>query len=871
MSVKAKVTEDLTFPLSALDRSNIAQGGGKGANLGELLKENFNVPQGFCLGTAAYKAAAEDGDWYGGMAQILERVDWYDPEDIEKKSAQIRALVENQPLEQGLVAQIGKAYEDLGRKAEDSPRPWVAVRSSATAEDLPEASFAGQQETFLNVRGKEELIQAIQQCWGSLWTARAISYRHQQGYPQHEVGLAVVVQLMVEAEIAGVAFGVNPVSGNRNEIYITSSYGLGEVVVAGSVIPDVFVLGKADLKVISKKKGTKEKRLAGGYGPGEKLQNVERERQNDYSLADRQLGELGKLVKQVEAYYGLPQDIEWALKDGQFYVLQARPITTMTDVTDSQAKDKSRETGEESFIHGQLSRMEKTILDDFLEHYPEAPRPLDYGVVVVSYQGVLERFKSWGLKVPQAEEIVRMDSQGRIQLHLPAIKLSPKLLSLPGRLRTLSKQHEFYAHEWQDIEQDVTQKVKEIEVTDWSKRATEDLVQALTETFRLSKQVIERRFFYLMDMNILPGLGLSLCLKLFTSKQERPLAIDVITAGLPYKTAVIDSALNQLALFACQSSQVVRIIMDTLPENYEAVFAALAQFREGEDFLMQCQDFLKEYGYRTEKMYQPFSSASWKEDPGRLIVGLKAAIQDSHLQERSNKEELKKAAHAQWLADFTAQLRGPFKRLFPWSYERARENHLLREDTVFAFEKLFTGGRIVLKEMAIRLTRQDVVACVEDILYLKESEVVGALQQGGDFRGIVEERKKNFAYNQMLWRNTLYRMADQKGEGEILSGLAGSSGQVEGTARIIMGAHEFRKLKKGDILICPYTDPTWTPLFALAGGMVADTGGPLSHAAIVAREYGIPAVLGTKKASQVFKDGDKMWVDGTSGRVRRLD
>ena len=295
-----------------------------------------------------------------------------DPADIEENSAIIRTFILNEKIDSQLESDIVNAYQQLGGG-------YVAVRSSATAEDLPDASFAGQQETFLYVKGEKELSGYVKRCWASLWSARAMSYRNKKGFDHQKVFISVVIQKMVDATVSGIMFTSNPLTQNENELYITSAYGLGELVVSGQVTPDSFIIDKKNIDkknkhVTSKELGTKEKEHVIGTSDRTSLLQVTVERRKQYSLTEKQLLQLADLAVNVENHYQSPQDIEWAFADDQLYLLQSRPITTLEKM--------------EQVDLGKINQTQIKILDDLLEHYPEAPTPLDYTLVTMSYQAL---------------------------------------------------------------------------------------------------------------------------------------------------------------------------------------------------------------------------------------------------------------------------------------------------------------------------------------------------------------------------------------------------------------------------------------------------------------------------------------------------
>ena len=833
--------------------------GGKGANLGELVKAGFPVPNGYCISVDAYKSIVGESDIQEKINKIIATVDWDKPSDIEEKSLPIRELIMSRPIPDKIKKEIINAYYKLTQVGQPNGAA-VAVRSSATAEDLPDASFAGQQETYLNILGEHELLVHVTCCWASLWTARAMAYRHKQNYDHSKVYLSIIIQRMVEAEAAGVAFTANPLNGRMDEMIINSSYGLGEVVVAGIVTPDNFVLNRKTLEIKTRRLGSKEKQLQINFTGKTQQIDVPNDKRKEFSLSDAQLRELGEVANRVEEHYRVPQDIEWAFAKGKIYLLQARPVTAL-----------GSEVNDDNLLIGKLTKIQKFMLDDLIEHYPEAPTPLDHAVVTTSYQAILNSADNLGIKISRAKEIISLENDGRITLVPPKIKYSLRLLSVPAKLFKATK---ISQAQWRKEYQQISQTINQWEETNMAAETDEQLAIYLQDVFHLAEKICCLRFYNFFEANLLPLVVISLVLKVFCSKKNRPPLMDLMTTGLDYKTAIIDREINGLAVAANLEPQLYAIIMGDGEVKFENIKNQLLHITGGREFLGKLEDFLKAYGYRTEKMYQPFTSKSWLESPDLLMVIIRAALQDPQLTERKHNELKRKKEHEIWVNNFESKLTGPFKRLFRWSYNSLRTNHIIREETLFNLEKIFTTGRKIKDELGNRLTDAGYLKAAEDIVYLTKEEIchgIIAQIEKDKCQRLVSIRKKNFSLNQTLWVKTLLKLVEYKKDVDALQGISGSPGFVEGPAQIIMSLHDFNKLKKGDILFCPYTDPTWTSLFGMAAAVVADTGGPLSHAAIVAREYGIPAVLGTKIGTSYINAGEIVVVDGSAGIVYKSE
>jgi pyruvate, water dikinase len=309
-----------------VDKDDVGLVGGKGANLGELTRAGIPVPPGFILTAHAYFHFLEEAGLTDKIQRLLSKVDVNNSAQLQHAAAEVKEVIASARMPGSVATNIARAYRDLG----DVP---VAVRSSATAEDLAEASFAGQQATYLNVMGERQVLEAVQKCWASLFEARAIFYREQGGFDHMKVGIAVVVQKMVQSERSGVMFTVDPVKGTPDKIVIEAVYGLGEAVVSGAVTPDMYVIDKKTSSILDKTVTTQETELVrnGDSAPGEEnniWRDVPPDRGSIQKLMDEEITELAEIGRTVEKHYGRPQDIEWASEKGEFYIVQSRPVTT---------------------------------------------------------------------------------------------------------------------------------------------------------------------------------------------------------------------------------------------------------------------------------------------------------------------------------------------------------------------------------------------------------------------------------------------------------------------------------------------------------------------------------------------------------------
>lgn len=816
-----------------IESNAIHQVGGKGANLGRMAQAGLPVPPGFCVTTQAYQQFIAEANLWPEMAQWLATL------PPRPAGEAIRQRLESAPMPPAIATAIRAAYGRL-----NGGRAAVAVRSSATAEDLADASFAGQQETFLGIRGAESLVYHVQRCWASLWTERAIAYRSRSHFAHDTVSLSVVVQEMIASEVAGVLFTANPVTNRRDEMLVNASFGLGESVVSGRVTPDTYRLARRrQFVVLEKIRGAKATRIdMNGHGAQETA--VEVELRQRLCLDDAALRRLRELGETVERHYGQPQDIEWGLAQGQLYLLQTRPITSLATAAAPPPT---------------LSKAQRVILNDLLEHYPEPPYPLDCAAVRDSYQQLVDTLAAYGVSLPPSADIIRLDDHGLASVHPPRPALNVRF---PAAFVTLARSLQTNPRRWLDEQQPAFQAeldaLARVEVTTL---ANDALVRFIRSAVAVTSRVGLIRF---RDF-IVPAVARSSWLKLLLglTRDGRQVSVMDLLGDLPYQTAVIDQALHRLAQEAERLPQASAILLHT---EMDAMMAGLADHPEGRAFLDKVNAFLTRFGARTMKMYLPFSNRSWTENPASLLATVAVLLRSP---KRPAEATAPYAALRQRLLDqLPGWLRAPFTALL----EQFRMGHVARESTLYTIEEGFLHARRGVDEAARRLQAAGALPQAELAVYLTLEELCAALSGNllpAAVVGLASRRRQARPAAMQAWRGQWQQSRPGAGAAAV-KGLPGSPGLAAGTVKVIAGPAEFDKLQPGDVLVCPYTDPAWTPLFTLACAVVADTGGPLSHAAIVAREYRIPAVLGAQGATLIFRDGDSISVNGNSGEVLRM-
>ncbi|TDE57929.1 phosphoenolpyruvate synthase [Nonomuraea mesophila] len=786
-------TGRLVAPLDAFGHDDLAVAGGKGANLGELVRTGLPVPGGFVVTTRAYELVARGHD--------------------------TREHFERAELPADLAEAIAGAYAGLG----GGP---VAVRSSATAEDLPGAAFAGQQDTYLNVVGEQALLDAVRRCWGSLWTDRAKAYRARLSIDGTGVRIAVVVQSMVEAEMAGVMFTANPVTGDRAQLVIDASSGLGEAVVSGLVTPDHYVVGASGH--VDFTPGRREVVIKGASGGG-----VSRETGaagTAERLPDAVVEELARLGRGVEAHFGRPQDIEWAYAGGRVHLLQARPMTALPPPP-----------------VGKLNPVQRRLMTVLLEYLPERPYPIDVTTwLPYGPAGLMAKVtSSFGIR-GAFEGFLREEEGVVYQLVPPKPRPMPRMLLTPFRL--LARARRYDPARWTEDPRyrDFLREAKELAARDLGSMSWERLVRVPREVLDVVQPVAGLR------MDYLPGSGLALVRLLVAVRLlgRRELFGDLLH-GARTRTTDANEALERLAQVARRTGA---LDADPLPPEFEAGL----------------RTFLAEYGHRETSSPILVTPPTWADAP-EAVLGLVRSLAGAPPEKKEGEDALDRLLRHPRLR--SERRRARMRR----RVAAARAGVAFREDSHFSFTLPQPVLRRSLLEIGRRLVDVWVLDRAEDVFHLRLEELetiadVTALS-ADDRERLREKVRARAAKREELTGVRLIDPAEvfppQATGDALLTGSPASGGVATGPVRLIREPADFGRLNGGDVLVCPYTNPSWTPLFQQAAAVVVDTGGAGSHAAIVAREYGIPAVMGTGTGTSVLQDGEIVTVDGGAGTVAR--
>ncbi|MGN7250562.1 PEP/pyruvate-binding domain-containing protein [Arthrobacter sp. SAFR-014] len=870
--------------LAGVDAHMVPEVGGKAANLGVLLAAGMPVPHGFCVTTAAY-----------GRAAAAAGVQPSEPAE------QTRGRLESAPIPGDLAEDILAAYAGLG---EDIP---VAVRSSATAEDLPEASFAGQLDTYLNVVGPDSLLDAVRRCWASLWTDRAVAYRADHGIGQHPISIAVVVQEMVDADVAGVMFTANPLTGRRRETVIDAAPGLGEALVSGAVNPDQFTVDAATGAILQRSLGDKRAEIRPVPGGGTRqLRRQDGARQDGQQdgqqacLTDEQVRSLARAGGRVEELYGEPQDVEWAIAaDGGIRVVQSRPITTLFPLPEPDIRDGgTRAYLCASLLQGltrpltPMGLASFTLMSDSSRsagNGPAAYRSAQIGMRM--YVDVTPLLRSKGgrrgllraMKVADARSVdvlAYLAADPRFALtkasKLASLKAglgaSPPF-GLVGQVLRAMVNPAAALERVREADHELDRMLVLPEPVAGAQRL--DFVERL-----LTKEITPA------VMRVLPPaaagyvwLGLA---RLLLGRLAQAGELQAVLRGLPHNvTTEMDLELWRTATLIREDPESVRTLTGEEPQILAGRYAdgTLPAACQG-----GLRAFLARYGHRTVAEID-LGVPRWSENPAHLINALANYLRladpelapDRAFRRAADNAEAKAAE----LAARAARSRGRlFGRIVAHSLRRARETAGMREYPKFRLIVAFAVLRHQLQLVGEELADAGRAQVPDDVFFLDLTEARVGLR-GADLRGLAAERRRS--YQREMRRRHIPRLllsdgtdvetamaaqsrASSAAEPGALAGAPASAGTVTGKARVILdpaGAH----LEPGEILVAPSTDPGWTPLFMTAGALVMEMGGPISHGAVVAREYGIPAVVGVPDATLRIRTGDTVTVDGAAGTV----
>ncbi len=918
--------------------------GGKGRSLARMTNAGFDVPGGFLVTADTYRVFIAENDL---QSQILELAspelrDGYPAFDA--CAEKIRALIMSKRMSDAMSADIKTAYANLGQL--EIP---VAVRSSANAEDLPDFSFAGQQETFLNVSGDEEVVKAVQKCWASLWTAQAISYRHQNGIDQGVVAMAVVVQIMVPSDVSGILFTANPATGERSEMIVNASFGLGEAVVGGQVTPDTFIIDRTDMSLKETVLGPKEQQIVCDDTQGIRIEDVAETDRTASSLSDPMLRELSETAAKVEALYGgQPQDIEWAFRDGKLRLLQSRPITNLPPQPiepDWTPAPPAQNVSRRQIVENMPDPLCPLFEDLYLTQGLEAPRkekaekavemvgggPMfvtvnGYGYQRFDWPNIVKdmdaRKKRNEGAVPVTEEEIEAAEFQAFEKELTLRKKNARtaavadiqpfreslaeadramfeewyaeqtaqnidaLITIPESENPTfiafnrTEQNDAVLQKWFDYTKPRLEGVAEkYRAMDYKSASAQELYDAICD------MAIEEGRYWTDDSSHTFGVAKSTDDQFQTFLRETLPDHNFISGqfltGIASKAMQANADLFEIAKLVRADKDLTYTVL-VVPSPF--LFRALYEHEKGAEVLSALKDYLGKYGHQGYSM--DFIEPTQIEDPSALFASLKGMVRDPNYHP-DNQTAKTKAIREQKLSEISELLTGLQYWQFRFRWWLALKYNYIREEVAFRFGYTWSILRPMAFELGDRLVQAKIFRQSDDIFFLKADELqlsVRALGNGeanvnfaalaAERRELREARKRHHPpgtlppevseLDAVSFKETQIK---NDADSDTMRGFPVSSGVVTAKASVVLGPSDFDKMVPGSILVSPLTTPAWTQLFANAVGLVTDVGSILAHGSIVAREYGIPAVLGVGNGTQRIKHGQTISIDGDAGTV----
>lgn len=858
--------------LHEVDETQVAVVGGKGAQLGGLSRiEGIRVPGGFCVTTDAFRRIMAEAPSIDGLLEQLSHVNPDDREAIRTLSAQIRRTIEGTAVPGDLAAAITRALGRLGEQAA------YAVRSSATAEDLPTASFAGQQDTYLNVVGPAAILQHVSRCWASLFTERAVTYRRRNGIDHRTVHMAVVVQRMVFPHAAGILFTADPVTGNRKVATVEAGFGLGEALVSGLVNPDVFKVRHGE--VVAKAIAAKQRAVHALPAGGTQEVAIDAQRQEQPALTDAQVVRIVELGRRIEAHFGRPQDIEWCLVSDDFQIVQSRPITTLFPIPTADDQENHVYV---SVGHGQmmtdpmkplgLSMWQLTAMVPMHEAggrlFVDVTRRL---ASPASRAALLDAMSKGDPLIRDALETV-LDRDGFVPSVPDADPGRPPAGGAPAPYGTdpdpaivtelIERSQESIAA----LERDIRTKTGPA-LFDFLLEAFEEHKRVLGDPLNIRAIMAGMEATWWLNDKLQEWLG------------EKNTA-DTLTLSAPDNvTSEMGLALLDVADVIRPHAEVVAFLKGVEDDGF---LDELAKPEGGTEARDAIEAYLDRYGMRCVGEID-ITRPRWRERPTTLVPVILDHVRNFEPGAAGRRFEQGRQKAKKKEQDVLSRLRAlpdgdrkadEAKRMI----DRVRAFIGYREYPKYDIISRYFVYKQALSEEAERLVEAGVLPRKEDVFYLTFQELHDVVRSHQVDGPLIQQRKDAFrSYHALTPPRVLtsdgeavtgaYRRDDVPAGA--LVGLPVSAGTVEGRARVVLDMAD-ADLEAGDILVTPFTDPSWSPLFVGIAGLVTEVGGLMTHGAVIAREYGLPAVVGVEQATRLIRDGQRIRVHGTDGYVEIL-
>ncbi|WP_397538185.1 phosphoenolpyruvate synthase [Rummeliibacillus pycnus] len=867
----------LVIDFQEIEKTQLLLVGGKGLNLGELSKiQGIQVPQGFCVTTVGYQKAIEQNETYHTLLDRLTMLKVEERDQIGEISSKIRQII----MEVEIPSDVACAVADYLTKFGDDHA--YAVRSSATAEDLPHASFAGQQDTYLNIIGKEAILQHIRKCWASLFTDRAVIYRIQNGFNHRQVYLSVIVQRMVFPQASGILFTADPITSNRKLLSIDASFGLGEALVSGVVSADCYKV-QEDI-IVDKMIATKKLAIYARKEGGTETVPIDSDQQNTQTLTEQQILQLARIGRQIEAYFGCPQDIEWCLVDDTFYIVQSRPITTLFPVPEVNDQENHvyisvghqqmmtdpmkplglsfyllttrapmRKAGGRLFVevtHQLASPVSRSILLNTMGQHDPLMKDALMTIIERDFIKLLPNEKEEQSPGKSNKGVSHADSEAQIESD-PAI-VTDLIKSSQTSIEELKQN--IQTKSGSDLFNFILEDIKELQKILFNPQSTRLFMAAINASTWINEKMNE----WLGEKNVADTLSQSVPNNI-TSEMGLAL-LDVADVIRPYP-------------------EIIDYLQHVKDDNF---LDELIKFDGGHDTRDAIIAYLSKYGMRCAGEID-ISRTRWSEKPITLVPMILNNI--NNLEPNASNRKFEQGLRVALKKE--QELIERLKQL-PDGEQKAKETKRMidlirnfigyREYPKYGMVSRYFVYKQALMKEAEQLVQKGIIHEKEDIYYLTFEELHEVVRTNKLDYQIVSFRKDEYKLYEKL---TPPRVITSDGEisvgeykrenlpSEAIVGLPVSSGVIEGRARVTLNIEE-ANLEDGDILVTSFTDPSWTPLFVSIKGLVTEVGGLMTHGAVIAREYGLPAVVGVENATKLIKDGQRIRVHGTEGYIEIL-
>lgn len=858
-----------------IEKTQLSLVGGKGLNLGELSSvQGIQVPEGFCVTTVGYEKAVEQNEELQTLLQQLTKLKKEERAQVGEMSKKIREVIMAVQIPTDVVEAVAHYLSRFGKEHA------YAVRSSATAEDLPYASFAGQQDTYLNIIGEEAILQHVRKCWASLFTERAVMYRMQNGFEHNQVSICVVVQKMVFPEASGILFTADPVTSNRKVLSIDASFGLGEALVSGLVSADNYKVKEGE--ITETMIATKKIAIYAVKEGGTETKQIDPAQQQLQTLSEQQILQLASIGRQIEAYFGCPQDIEWCLVDNTFYMVQSRPITTLYPIPE--ANDGGN--------HVYISVGHQQMMTD-------AMKPLGLSFFLLTTNAPMR--KAGGrLFVDATQQLASPVSRDYL---INTLGKSDPLVR--DALTTIIERDNFITLLPDDEKEKIVSKSKQ-PVNSQSEIENDPAI--VTNLIQNSEASIEE-----LKRNMQTKSGVDVLDFILEDIQQlkkvlfNPQSIAVIMAGMNASTwinekmeqwlgeknaadtlsqSVQNNITSEMGLALMDVADVIRPYQEVITYlqhvEDDSFLNELVQFKGGEEARDAILTFLNKYGMRCSGEID-ITKTRWSEKPTTIIPMILNNIRD--FEYGASKRKFEEGLQEAWKKE--EELVNRLKQLPDGKQKVEETKQMIRNIRNFIgyreypkygmINRYFIYKQALLKD-AEQLVQSGIIREVDDIYYLTFEELHEVVRTNKLDYELIQKQKNDYKLYEKL---TPPRIMTSDGEiitgkykrenlpADAIVGLPVSSGVIEGRARVILNMEE-ANLEEGDILVTAFTDPGWTPLFVSIKGLVTEVGGLMTHGAVIAREYGLPAVVGVENATKLIKDGQRIRVHGTEGYIEVL-